>query len=301
MELQSIVPELLDVVVPVWLVGMPALLVAAVVIAMLLPKHSQKSISHLRPLLMISGGIALGSLAIFLIFGIVGPYSLAANPRYQVAFTVPLSLFLATVARRLTAHLRHHAVSAALVAAVSIAATWIAFGNSPLVPVRIAAATGTAAEWKQASQLISGQSQQHDLVLVQSGLVEAYLVPTLFDDQLFMEYVACRIGKVYVPEVRRRLAIPFFWKGATEMTEFFRREFSDVQKNGGSIWIAAATETDIMQMSLTDTQNLLSKCGWECVHSDSKSAMTLERYQIQSPGASISTSSGSLNENVPYD
>ncbi len=301
MELQSVIPELTDVAGPVWLVGMPALLIATLVISLVQPKRIEELCSNLQPLLVVSGAIALGSLSIFLVFGIVGPHSLAANPRYQVAFTVAQSLFMATVIRRLTLRLRYQGASVVAIAAVCLGATWGAVGSSPLFPIRIAAATGTATEWKQASQLISNTSHKNDLILVQSGLVESYLVPMLYEDALFMEYVACRIGKLYLPEQRRRMALPSFWSSAPEMTEFFRKEFQRLQTNGASIWIASATETDIMQRSLHDTRRLLSNCGWQCVHSEEKNAMTLERYEFELAGTAPKNRTGSLNKSVFHD
>lgn len=301
MELQSVTPKLYDVAGPVWMLGFPVLLTGTLLSSLFQSRREESSTSQLTPLLWICGSIALGSLAIFMLFGIVGPHSLAANPRYQVAFTIALSLFQATVVRQRTAHLRHDTLNAVGVCLISIASTWIAFGQSPLVPTRLAAATGTASDWRRASGIISKQSRQHDLLLVQSGLVESYLVPELYADRLFMDYVACRVGKFYVPEERLRLALPCFWQGANDMTEFFRKEFKQVQANNASIWVAAATETDIMQRSLADTQSLLLKCGGRCTMSEAHPAMTLERYQFPGTQPESSTSSGTLNRNVPHE
>jgi len=277
MELQSIAPNLADIAGPVWLVGVPVLVVVAFLVRLVFSRSDSTAGLGYRPLLVISGGIAVGSLVIFLAFGIVGPHSLATNPRYQVAFTVALSLFLAASARQLTAGLKHSIPVSVCVVFMAVTVTWITFGKSPLIPTRLA--TTTAVEWRQASAIVSERSQDGDLLLVQSGLVESFLVPTLFDDPLFMEYVACRMGKFYVPQPRTRLALPFFWSRARDMNAFFRDQFDRTKAADQSVWIAAATDTDIMEKSLEDTRRLLKQCGWEPVFSDAKPAMVVEKYQ----------------------
>ncbi|MCH2202134.1 MAG: hypothetical protein MK102_09195, partial [Fuerstiella sp.] len=279
MELQSVVaPDLTNVVGPVWLTSVPAIIITAVLLRLLQRRQNDALKSECRPLLMISGSIALGSLLIFLTFSFCGLYSLAANPRYQVAFSVAMSLFLAATARTLTAPLSRNGIQVLCVCLIAITVTWLNVGRSPLLPARL---NGVAAEeWRQAAHTTADQSQNDDLILVQSGLVESFLVPRLFNDPLFMDYVACRLGKFYVPQQRQRLALPAFWSRAPEMTEFFRSQFEQVRQRGGSIWIAAATDTLHMQVSLDKAQQLLQECGWAAVITQPKSTMVLERYQF---------------------
>ena len=80
----------------------------------------------------------------------------------------------------------------------------------------------TDAEWREANLFLSTHSKTGEPIYVQSGLAESNLVPAFPDDDLFLEYVACRVSRFYVEASHPRFGLPFHWDGPGNVRARFR-------------------------------------------------------------------------------
>jgi hypothetical protein len=103
----------------------------------------------------------------------------------------------------------------------------------------------------------------------------------LFRDELFMDYVACRLGRFYLKTPHPRYGLPFFWEG-DEQRRFFVEILDDVcEREQPSVWVAAAIDTDLNRQSLAGMQALLAQQGYAADLTREFPTAVLVRYRCQ--------------------
>ena len=278
LDFQSVAPDPLAIVGNLWVAGCPVIIVIAALGAMLSrrPQTAFPSEKRLAPAdWTFLALVTLAPIGLFLILIWTGPASLAANPRYRVAFAVPAALFIAQIVCRLT---RDSLWIASVAVAIGVAGIWLAEGRSPWDPIRIGGAADR--DWKQIARIVDRNGHPGDPVLVQSGLVEAALVPGLFEDELFLDYVACRLGRFYLADRHPRWAIPYFWDHNPEIGSFYREKLAGAAgESNRSVWVAAAIDTDLNRNSLAGTEQLLQANGWQRVGIHEFADAVLQQYE----------------------
>jgi hypothetical protein len=205
-----------------------------------------------------------------------GELSSLANPRYRVAFA-PAGACFAALLLSSTPSWRA-AVSGA--AAVLI----VAWSFTPGAPWQ-AGRLGSVADrdWWELNSSLSEMSKAGEPILVQSGLNEAYLVPVFADDELFLEYVACRVSRFYVETSHPRRGLPFLWNPQTGMPDFYRRLLDSWSHDPGTFWVACATDTDLNRNSLAGIQQVAESAGFEAIQTRNWPHATLIRYRFRGP------------------
>lgn len=190
--------------------------------------------------------------AVFLAFLVVAPiaglYLLGqmgmsglATPRYRVGFTVPAVLMCALVLTR-----RQTGLAACLGAAAVIGSIWWQAGRSPWKPASLGNPMDAA--WKAMALVILDEGRPGDAIFVQCGLVESNLVPAFYDDPLFNSYVALGMTRFYLPVDYPRYALPWLWRQPPAMTARFLERLA--LQSGQRVWLAAALDTDLNEMSV---------------------------------------------------
>ena len=195
------------------------------------------------------------------------------NPRYRTAFAVPGACCLAFL-------LSHRSRPwAALAGTIGLlAAAWLMLPNRPWQPTRVAGAERQ--DWRRIAMEIEQNSEPGETVFVQSGLSESFLVPIYCDDALFMDYVACRVGKFYLRSSHPRLALPFLWADPSPMTQRFRDILKTNAALNQTIWIACATDTDLCRDSLPWMDRLLTQAGYQVHTRSTFQTAELVRYEV---------------------
>lgn len=201
-----------------------------------------------------------------------GNMSSLANPRYQIPYAAGGACLVAIVLRGL--HARVAVNCTAIIAVIGL--TWSLADGRPWNLRRLGAPAD--AEWRDAARRIEEIGVVGEPVFVQSGLIESYLVPSLYRDELFLEYVGCRISRFYLHTRHPRIGLPYFWDSA-DMRAEFRKTMSLGDTSTDAFWIAAATDTDLNRASLAGIEQLAQSAGFVATIDDRRPNMTLLRYQ----------------------
>ena len=207
-----------------------------------------------------------------------GDLSSLANPRYRVAY-VPAGACL--IGALLTAKVNWP--GALLGAIVAITGSWSMCALLPWELGRLGSPTD--AEWREANLFLSTHSKTGEPIYVQSGLAESNLVPAFPDDDLFLEYVACRVSRFYVEASHPRFGLPFHWDGPGNVRARFRSRILSETKAGDTFWIAAATDTDLNQNSLLGMQQIAIEAGLELQKQMTWPNVRVERYVLSASEA----------------
>ncbi len=233
-----------------WWLGLPLGGLAALVAGALLVRNSRPAGPKWMERDWLLLGCSLFPLGV-IAFIAVDDLSSLANPRYRVAYAPAGALWMAQWLTRTGSW--KPAVIGLLVA---LGAAWSVQPLRPWQLGRLGSPADTS--WRELSELIATQGQPGEPIFVQSGLVESSLVPGYFTDPVFMEYVACRVSKFYLPAAYPRQGLPYFWDEAT-----LRHFENDLRSQSPpALWIACATDTDLNRGSLTGMQQLVEKLGY---------------------------------------
>lgn len=253
-----------QVIGPIWWLGLPA----ATFPLMFGRKLSDlSSLCRDRTLWLLAACSLLPLLAMFMLSS--GELSSLANPRYRVAY-VPAGCVLLAV---LWTGQRRWWVSIP-VAVLVTAGAWLWEPQRPWQPGRLGSLADR--DWFALSQELLIQSRAGEPLYVQSGLVEGFLVPAFSNDDAFLEYVACRVSRFYVETPHPRIALPFLWSAETEAAADYKHR---LQQGPDTLWIAAATDTDLNRRSLFDFQSLAKSQGFRPVDQHTWSNAVLLKYQ----------------------
>jgi 4-amino-4-deoxy-L-arabinose transferase-like glycosyltransferase len=152
--------------------------------------------------------------------------------------------------------------------------------------------TSVHAQWKHAAQIVRSRSRDGALVIIGSGLTEMKLVPIFLDDVAFHDYVACRLGRMYLPGEFRRMSLPMFWpkEMRNTLTDFYRSEIrrtccSARPSNAGSgnnavsIWLIAGTDTDVLANTAEVARSVLESSGLDEMEHQDLGGVLLVRYE----------------------
>ncbi len=195
-----------------------------------------------------------------------GDLSSLANPRYRVAYAPAGALWVAWLLTRSGAW-----KPAVLGVVMALAAVWYV---QPLRPWQLGRLGSPADhQWRELSVLIGQQGQPDEPIFVNCGLVESSLVPAYHTDPTFMEYVACRVSKFYLPVPHPRIALPYFWDDRTK--QFYQNELK--AQSTHVLWIASATDTDLSRGSLAGFQQIAEGSGFRVEGQTTWPAVTLLR------------------------
>lgn len=201
-----------------------------------------------------------------------GDMSSLANPRYRIPYAAAGACFLAAGLRALNPR----PLATTLAALVAIGATWGFSETNPWQLRRLGAPADV--EWHNAAQFIQMLGRPGEPVFVQSGLVESYLVPAMYNDPLFLEYVGCRISRFYLQAHHPRVGLPYFYETPPELAQALKQNMSPETDVPLAFWVAAATDTDLNQASLAGIERLAGSAGFRLDLQRRGPNMTLLRY-----------------------
>lgn len=253
-----------------WWLGLPVGGLVALLVSTIAPQ-SPRGVNTPGHWHSKAGWLLLGcSLVPLLMIAVLarGDLSSLANPRYRVAYAPAGALWVAW-AWLLT---RSGAWKPAVMGLVmALAAVW---SVQPLRPWQLGRLGSPADhQWRELSLLISQQGQPEEPIFVNCGLVESLLVPAYHTDLTFMEYVACRVSKFYLPAPHPRIALPYFWDDRTK--QFYQDSLK--AQSPQVIWIACATDTDLSRGSLSGFQQIAEASGYRVEGQTTWPAVTLLR------------------------
>ena len=206
-----------------------------------------------------------------------GDMSSLANPRYQIPYAAGGAVLIAVALRAL--HSRVPVNIAATIAVIGV--TWTLADARPWNLRRLGAPAD--AEWREAARHIEEVGVVGEPVFVQSGLIESWLAPELYQDELFLEYVGCRVSRFYLRTRHPRIGLPYFWNSA-EMRSQYREFMSWGYTTTETFWVAAATDTDLNRASLAGIEELARSSGFVATVENRGPNMTLLRYQHPAEG-----------------
>ena len=188
-----------------------------------------------------------------------GEYASLANARYRLGFDVAASCLLVTC---LTNRLGTRASIVAVVAA--LVASWSVADRLPWQSKRLN--DRQSFQWKELALHVQQHGTVGEPVFVQSGLGESFLIPALYEDQVILDYAACRLGRFYLKAEHPRFGLPFHWPLNRKLAVHYKNllvrtpgEFHE------SVWGASATDTDLNQTSYLEFHSLLISMGYEAV------------------------------------
>ncbi|WP_397568548.1 glycosyltransferase family 39 protein [Schlesneria sp. T3-172] len=256
---------------PIWVVGLVVgLVMAKLVTGRSLSKPYEVNSRHALVVLLVWGLAPLVMMAVVTHLGMPG----LNNPRYRVAFAVPGACCLALLLVRY-----HSPVGAAVGAVALLVAAWSLETHRVWQPGRVSGVERF--HWREIALTIERDAQPGEPVFVQSGLMEGFLVPQFFNDPLFMDYVACRVSKFYLPSFHPRYALPFLWNGGAPLIDYYRTLIRQHGDQSRAVWVACATDTDLCRNSLPAMHLLLSEAGYQLVDRQTHSTAELVRYELR--------------------
>jgi hypothetical protein len=204
-----------------------------------------------------------------------GDLSSLANPRYRVPYAVGGACVMA-----LLVSAQRYPRIAILGVTLGLIAMWSVSDTRPWQLVRLADAA--ASDWQQIGTIIESRGQVGEPVFVQSGLVESNLVPALCADEPFLEYVACRAGRFYLPSAHPRCGLPWLWAASTDVVECFRQRIARETAGGQRIvWLACATDSDLNRGSAEGMQQLLAEVGFVPTQEWPFATAILQRWELR--------------------
>ncbi|GEM_PF-2549210 len=126
----------------------------------------------------------------------------------------------------------------------------------------------TAAGWKAACAQLRN-CRETDYLLVSSGLAEQTLVPVFFEDEILHDYVTCRATRFYLTGSEpRRIAVPAPWRPELRLAveRRLRAAVRAAESSGRplpSVFLLAATDTDVLRKRANQTLSVLTAAGWQ--------------------------------------
>jgi hypothetical protein len=249
-----------ETVSPLWWAGLPFGILAAWISDRVFERSGQKNessgprrISRIAWLLLAFWGIA--PVAAALILG-RGEWASLANPRYRIGFEVAACCLVVAV---LSLRVSNSAMVTGVL--ITLLLAWIGSGQRPWVPRRLT--EPQSEDWKQMALYVQENGTDNETLFVQGGLGEGYILPVLIHDEVFQDYVACRMGRFYLRRPVRRFGLPFLWEATAEVSSFYGSVLDEIRNSAVSTcWIAAATDTDLNQYSAMYFENLAKAHGF---------------------------------------
>lgn len=255
---------------PLWWAGLPI----ALAVAWLLNRFRLRPNA---PAPRTDGAALLAWLALGLVMGagLAGEAGLSSltNPRYRVSVAVPAALLFVQCILRLGG--RVPSVAGVLVGLVAV---WSVTDHRPWRATRLDNPMDFA--WRDMARIIGEHPSSTGPIFVQSGLVEADLLPAYFADELFSSYVACSLSHFYLPSQQPRYALPYQWRLPPEMSQWYRERLGS---DATGAWLAAAVDTDLNQASVAGFERLARQAGYAPARRWEFAGAILVQYVPQPP------------------
>ncbi len=222
-----------------------------------------------RPLPVLA--MAIGAAVALWLLGRFWLTSLGAQ-RYLVTALPAGSWVVAALASVLLRSSKRHPVGLACVLVAATIATSLEsrlallwqLWNGKRVRTAVARRYSTDADWRNVAKVLSESPERPGLVLVGSGLAEMSLVPAYCHDGTFHDYVACRLGRMYLPGPTPRVGLPMFWDAETAAWYRAMLARSASSAGGGAaVWLVCATDTDLLRASLKHARAVLEDAGFK--------------------------------------
>jgi hypothetical protein len=254
-----------DVVSPFWWIGLPV----GLGVSWLIGRKVAFSSPRISARLLVAACAVAPPAMLLVLSG--DELSSLTNPRYRVAFAPAAACLAAWLLTSTRGAIGPIAGGAAL-----LTAAWIFAPLPPWQLGRLGAPPDRT--WREINADLAEHAAAGDPIFVQSGLTEAKLVPAYLGDAGFLEYLACRVSRFYVPQQHPRIGLPMLWDDETGTTDHYR-ELLRRYRSADAVWVACATDTDLARNSLSGFQRLLKLEGYEVGKTRIWPEATLIRYR----------------------
>lgn len=258
-----------------WWAGLPAALVARYVFHRggYLNSSSRNTGKRLRWVLFFCCVVPMLGAILFC----RGDFASLANPRYRTCVEAAgICLWLGIVSKQ------QKPIHSIAVVCIGLVVTWIGCGHLPWHPKRLS--TPQSAQWKEMAVRIQSDGHSEQTIFVQSGLGEAALLRDFFADDVLQDYVACRMGRMYIKGDHRRIGLPFVWNLNPEMNQWYRDQLRGIAASRtNSFWLAAATDTDLNETSSLYFEEMAREEGFEMSQSHVLPKAKLILFQHRNP------------------
>ncbi len=248
-----------ETVSSIWWMGLPVGLLVRYACQRCWPnvgENESRRISRVAWILLLGWGLAPTIAAVVLGHGELASL---ANPRYRTGFQVAAGCALVAI---LTNGLSAKASVTVIISAVI--ASWSVADHAPWRPKRLG--TRQSNQWKEMALHVEKNGQPGEPIFVQSGLGEAFLLSALYEDLVLHDYVACRLGRMYLKTEHPRYGLPFRYDLNDSMLRFYIKLVSSIRETPHqSLWVAAATDTDLNEMSTLVFLDLVEQHGFKVV------------------------------------
>ncbi|TWT47911.1 hypothetical protein KOR42_41090 [Thalassoglobus neptunius] len=245
-------PSTLEILGPMWWAAFPASLLLAVLISSLTLKRSTQSSA---PNWRVFGIAAFWGLGGVLLLGVASQWiPTLAEDRYRVIYLPAAAAFLGGLLDH-----RFGRPIATLAAICLISVTWCLSEGVLWKPEKLS--TSAAMNWREMAKILDEESLDDQPVIVGSGLVESRLVPVMFEDPVLMDYIACRMGRFYLPADQQRTALPWVWIDDINLNRYYLEFLSEHAQS--KLWVVAGTDTDLGRGGLIGLTNLLLRSGYQ--------------------------------------
>jgi 4-amino-4-deoxy-L-arabinose transferase-like glycosyltransferase len=197
------------------------------------------------------------------------------NPRYRIGFAATGACFVVWL---ICHNVRRPAAVAGVLA--TIAAITVMAERPPWSFKRLG--SYRAVEWRQMARLVQRRGVAGEPIFVQSGLGEGFLVPAYFEDEVFHDYTACRMGRFYLKTPHPRYALPFMWNANFDVLAAYYRGVIDKHRQSPvkTLWVACATDTDLNVASLMGIEHILRQAGARELDRHTHTSAVLVRYTL---------------------
>jgi hypothetical protein len=185
-----------------------------------------------------------------------GSLASLANPRYRIGFAATGACVVVWLICR---NVRRPAAFAGVLTTIAVI-TFMA-ERPPWSFKRLG--SYRASEWRQMARRIEREGVAGEPIFVQGGLGEGFLIPAYYEDKVFHDYTACRMGRFYLKTPHPRYALPFLWNVNSDALAAYYRGVIEEHLRGPlkTVWVACATDTDLNQASLAGIERLLREAG----------------------------------------
>jgi hypothetical protein len=256
---------------PIWWLGLPAGWAAGALVSLFVATRPSTSRLPANFWTLLAWGLL--PVCLVAVFS-RGNLTSLSNPRYCLPYAVPAACLLASC---LT--FRRGAWASAAAVIVTLAAAWLMNDLAPWQMRRLG--DRSAADWHEMAQQLQRDGRTGEPVFVLAGLIESSMVPAepFRRDDLFMDYVSCRLGRFYVQTHHPRYGLPLLWHAEWKLQEFYKDVLqTHCDADAETVWVAVATDTDLNRTSLARFQELLVSQGYIESATHQWSSAVLIRY-----------------------
>lgn len=270
---------ILETIGPLWWAGLPVGFVVGWLASHRMPLGKKGEVNPHSV-----GHFSRSAFVILLLWGLLptalvavvchGEYASLANPRYRVGFDIATACFLVAMFRS-----RMGLRPTMVATVVMLTGAWLFCPSAPWEPRRLLSAA--SAEWKEMALKIEKEGRAGQPIFVQSGFGESFLMSDLFDDQTLHDFAACRLGRFYLKTEHPRYALPFIWNTKTSAHRQFHSLLTRMAAaKQDTIWLVAATDTDLSDASSRHFEETARFVGYEPAEQVELPSVRLIRFEL---------------------